>query len=182
MTLSDDINRLSSVRLFAGFPHEQLRLLAFGSKRVFLRSGEQLYREGQISDGGYLVISGQIDVVVDRNGREHILSSQLENSLIGEMALITANRRVATTVARLNSELLHIPRELFKRMLSEYPELAGLMHEQITRSVQIMLKQMGEVHQKLEIIPNLTRPDYEPDMPELEEELENALIPDRNGQ
>jgi CRP-like cAMP-binding protein len=182
MTLNDDINRLSSVRLFAGFPQEQLRLLAFGSKRVFLRSGEQLFAEGQMSDGGYLIVSGQIDVVVDRNGREHVLSSQLENSLIGEMALITPNRRVASAVARLNSELLHIPRELFKRMLSEYPQLASLMHEQITRSVQIMLKQMSDVHKKLETIPNLSRPDIDLDMPELEEELENALIPDRNGQ
>lgn len=182
MTLSDDINRLSSVRLFAGFPQEQLRLLAFGSKRLFLRAGEELFREGQLSDGGYLLVTGQIDVIIERGGREHILSSQLENSLIGEMALITPNRRAATAVARLNSELIHIPRELFKRMLSEYPQLAGLMHEQITRSVQIMLKQMSEVHQKLETIPNLSKPESAENERSLEDELENALMSDQNGQ
>lgn len=182
MTLSDDINRLSSVSLFSEFPQEQLRLLAFGSRRLFLRGGEELFREGQMSDGGYLLVSGQIDIVIERNGREHILSSQLENSLIGEMALITPNRRAATALARLNSELIHIPRELFKRMLSEYPELAGMMHEQISNSVQVMLRQMGTVHQKLAKIPNLSNPQPDETSGELEEELENALNPDRSGQ
>ena len=40
MTLADDIQLLSRVPLFDGFPEEQLRLLAFGSKRMFMRSGE----------------------------------------------------------------------------------------------------------------------------------------------
>ena len=180
MTLNDDINRLSSVRLFAGFPQEQLRLLAFGSKRLFLRGGEMLYREGQVSDGGYVVISGQIDVVVERNGREHVLSSQLENSLIGEMALVIPNRRVAAAVARTNCELLHIPRELFKRMLSEYPELAGMMYQQINRSVQVLLQQMAGVHAKLQDIPDLAGSNHQ--IPDLEEELEDFINPDQNGQ
>jgi CRP-like cAMP-binding protein len=182
MTLSDDITRLSSVRLFSGFSHEQLRLLAFGSKRLFLRSGEELFREGQISDGGYLLINGQVDIFVERNGKDHILSSQLANSLIGEMALVTPNRRAANAIARSNSELLHIPRELFKRMLGEYPELAALLHEQISGSVKIMLKQMNEVHEKMQRIPDLSLGESNLEVRELEEELENSLIPDQNRQ
>ncbi|MGB7335411.1 MAG: cyclic nucleotide-binding domain-containing protein [Salaquimonas sp.] len=163
MTLSDDINRLSCVQLFEGFPLEQLRMLAFGSKRLFLRAGEELYREGALSDGGYLVVSGQIDLVIFKQNREFVLSNQLENSLIGELALITPIKRNASAVARTNCELLHIPRELFKRMLDEYPELAQLIHGRIQISVQQLLKQMERVHVNLEKMPNLTTSEIKQD-------------------
>lgn len=156
MTLAQDIELLARVSLFEGFPDEQLRLLAFGSKRIFLRGGEVVFREGALSDGGYVVVSGQVDILVERNGRELIMASQLENSLIGEMALITTNRRVATALARTNAELIFIPRDLFKRMLGEYPQLAEKLHERISRSVRAMLKQMEAVQTRLSGIPDLS--------------------------
>ena len=156
MTLSQDIELLSRVSLFEGFPDEQLRLLAFGSKRMFLRGGEILFREGAPSDGGYVVVNGQVDILAERNGRELILSSQLENSLIGEVALITENRRVATALARTNCELIFIPRDLFKRMLSEYPHLASQLHQRISVSVRAMLKEMEAVKTRLSGIADLT--------------------------
>ncbi len=156
MSLDDDINRFFSVALFADFPEEQLRLLAFGSKRIFLRKGEFLYHEGAMSDGGYIVVSGQVDLLVMREGREIILASQLENSVIGEMAMITANKRVADALARTDCELLHVPRDVFKRMLGEYPELALLMHGRIFAQVQQLLSRMGQVEQRLHTIPPLT--------------------------
>jgi CRP-like cAMP-binding protein len=156
MTLSQDIELLSRVSLFEGFPDEQLRLLAFGSKRMFLRGGEIVFRDGAPSDGGYIVVSGQVDILVERNGRELILASQLENSLIGEVALITENRRVATALARTNCELIFIPRDLFKRMLSEYPHLAEHLHQRISVSVRAMLKEMEAVRTRLSGIADLT--------------------------
>ena len=157
MTLSEDLARLSKVALFDGFSVEQLRLLAFGSKRMFLRAGEELFLENAESDGGYFIVRGQVDVLVIRNGREIVLANQLENSLIGELALVTSNKRVADAVARTDVELLHIPRELFKRMLSEYPELAQILHTRIARSVQLMLAEMSKVQQRLTNIPDLAR-------------------------
>jgi len=156
MTLSQDIELLSQVSLFEGFPDEQLRLLAFGSKRLFLRGGEFLYRDGERSDGGYVIVTGQVDMLVERNKREIVLSSQLANSLIGEVALISENRRVASAIARTNCELIFIPRELFKRMLSEYPHLAERLHERISLSVRGMLKEMEAVRTRMSGIADLS--------------------------
>jgi CRP-like cAMP-binding protein len=71
------------------------------------------------------------------------------------MALITRNTRVATAIARNNVEALHIPRELFNRMLSEYPDLAVILHQRITRTVGFLLEDIGKVQEKMETIPNL---------------------------
>ncbi|MCB1440270.1 MAG: cyclic nucleotide-binding domain-containing protein [Nitratireductor sp.] len=156
MTLADDIQLLSRVPLFDGFPEEQLRLLAFGSKRMFMRSGEALYLQDAVSDGGYVVVTGQVDLIVQSGQREIVLASYLANSLIGELALITANRRIATAVARGNCELVFIPRQLFRRMLEEYPELAERLQSRIMHSVQRMLSEMAKVQEKMAHIPDLS--------------------------
>lgn len=158
MTLSEDIDRLSRVQLFDGFPAEQLRLLAFGSRRLFFRAGEILFDADSLSDGGFVIFTGQVDLIVQKGKREAVLASYLENSLVGEMALITANRRFATAVARTNCEALHIPRELFTRMLSEYPDLAGRLHQRIAASVNHLLGEMAQVQGRMHSIPDLTIP------------------------
>ncbi|MCB1416725.1 MAG: cyclic nucleotide-binding domain-containing protein [Nitratireductor sp.] len=155
MALSDDIELLGGITLFDGFPAEQLRLLAFGSRRLFLRGGEVLFQEGDASDGGYVIVKGQLDLTVMAGNREKILSSQLAGSLVGEVTLVTSNRRVTNAIARTNCELIFMPRELFLRMLREYPELAASMHRRLADSVRLMMKDMSEVHHKMESIPNL---------------------------
>ena len=155
MTLSDDIELLGRITLFEGFPVEQLRLLAFGSRRLFLRGGEVLFQEGDSSDGGYVVVKGQLDLTVMAGNREKVLSSQLAGSLVGEVALVTSNRRVTNAIARTNCELIFMPRELFLRMLREYPELAASMHQRLANAVRLMMKDMSEVHHKMETIPDL---------------------------
>ena len=72
MALSDDIELLGGITLFEGFPAEQLRLLAFGSRRLFLRGGEVLFQEGDASDGGYVIVKGQLDLTVMAGNREKI--------------------------------------------------------------------------------------------------------------
>ena len=149
MALSDDIELLGGITLFEGFPAEQLRLLAFGSRRLFLRGGEVLFQEGDASDGGYVIVKGQLDLTVMAGNREKVLSSQLAGSLVGEVALVTSNRRVTNAIARTNCELIFMPRELFLRMLREYPELAASMHQRLADAVRLMMKDMSEVHHKM---------------------------------
>ena len=50
---------------------------------------------------------------------------------------------------------MHIPRELFLRMLQEYPELAARMHQRLAVSVKGMMKEMSGIHEKMRSIANL---------------------------
>lgn len=160
MTLADDIRHLSRVSLFEPFSVEQLRLLAFGAKRIIFRAGETLFQQGRMSDGGYVVLSGEIELTVggddEESSHQTTLASCTEGSLIGELSLITANRRIATATARTNAETLFIPRELFRRMLAEYPELAADLSQQIMANVRTMLKEMGRVRGRMVDIPDLS--------------------------
>ena len=158
MALEDDISLLANVAMFRDFPEEQLRLLAFGTEREYLPGGRILFSQGEEADGGYVVAAGQIDLVATRGGQECIVQSCLEGALIGEMALITRNRRVASAVARTNAEVLRIPRSLFHRMLSAYPDTAASLADQIGQSVRRMMFQIEKVGDRMAAIGNLSAP------------------------
>lgn len=155
MGFEQDIALLSRVALFRDFSVEQLRLLAFGTERQWLNAGSELFSRGDLSDGGYVVARGQIDIVALRHNREIVLDSCLEGSLIGEMALVALNRRIATAVARVNSEVMFIPRPLFHRMLREYPEMAVKLHQRISQSVERIMHQLGRIGGRMEEIAAL---------------------------
>ena len=158
MGLEQDIDLLSRVAMFQDFELEQLRLIAFGTERRFLKNGSVLYEQGEDSAGGYIVASGQIDIIVRDGTREITLDSCTEAGLIGELALITENRRAATAVARVDSEVLFVPRSLFHRLLREYPQMAAILHARIAQSVRGMVQQMEKVHERLVDLPSLSDP------------------------
>jgi hypothetical protein len=58
MAIEDDIRILETVGLFETFTRDQLRLLAFGTERLVLREGRELYREGQAADCAYVIDRG----------------------------------------------------------------------------------------------------------------------------
>ena len=75
--------------------------------------GEVIFRRGEDSDGCYLVLTGQIEI--SQNG--HMLATLDAPTVIGEMSLLTAQKRSATAKAVPKSELLHIPKAEFTAML-----------------------------------------------------------------
>ena len=148
MSLDSDIKLLGRVRLFANFGPDHLRLLAFGAEARALGRGTQLYRQDSLSDGGYVIVRGNVDLISGLDG--NTVSSHGEASLIGEMALISETRHAATAVATENSEVLKITRPLFRRMLHEYPELAVLLQERIANSVTEFTEKLDKIRAKLD--------------------------------
>jgi CRP-like cAMP-binding protein len=156
MGLEQDIDLLSRVAMFQSFETEQLRLIAFGTERRRLKKGSVLFQQGESSDGGFVVASGQIDIVTRQGGHEATLESVTEAGLIGELSLITQNLRIASAVARIESDVLFIPRTLFHRLLQEYPQMAALLHARIAHSVRGIVSQMEAVQKKLADLPPLS--------------------------
>ncbi len=59
MALDAEILQLQSNPLFALFDAEALRLLAFSSDTRVLRVNDVLFREDDVSDGGYFIVSAR---------------------------------------------------------------------------------------------------------------------------
>ncbi len=148
MSLDSDIRLLSRVRLFAGFKPDHLRLLAFGAEARTLAKGTRIYRADSYSDGGYAVVHGKVDLIAGPH--DSLISTHGPASLLAEMALITDTAHAATAVTTEHTEVLKIPRPLFRRMLEEYPELVPILQDRISRSVGEFVAQLTVISAKLD--------------------------------
>ena len=114
--------------------HDALRVIANVADARRLRAGEVLFRQGDRSDGGYVVTSGAISV--GREGHEEETALLGPGSLIGEVALFLRMQRPATAIAREPSSVLRISPTLMKRVLQEYPSAADGMAQVLSRDLE----------------------------------------------
>lgn len=151
--LDNDIETLKTVPLFAGFGNEELRLLAFSAEDKLLKDGDVLFRAGDRADGGYVVASGRIDLTAEADALGARVAAALgPGSLIGELALIVETQRPTGAVAIQGTRVLLIRRAAFRRVLSEYPEIARRLHALIAGRIGSMATDLDRVRAALDAI------------------------------
>ncbi len=134
MSLDADVRRLARARPLDQLPREALQLLAFSCQKRNLRQGEALFAAGDAADGAFFVLEGEI--VLRRDEEERRAGAGV---LIGEQALLAQTLRPADATAARDSALLSIPRETFRRVLSEFPAGAAKIHRsQIERTRKLV--------------------------------------------
>jgi CRP-like cAMP-binding protein len=150
MSLETDISLLARVRPLSLLDRDALRLLAFSGDKRRLRSGDVLFRKGESSYGGAVVMSGEFALDEDENGVPRRVARA--GALIGEVALLVATQHAADAVARADSEALMITRHLFKRVLEEFPQNAAAIHHAYASDLRNLSSQTARVRQKLDQI------------------------------
>ena len=92
-------------------------------KKVSLKKGDVIMREGDMEMLMYDIIIGSVGVYVNYGmDDEKLLLTLSDGEYFGEMELINVRARVATVVAMENTECMVIDRELFGEYIRNYPE------------------------------------------------------------
>ncbi|MCA3656152.1 MAG: Crp/Fnr family transcriptional regulator [Methylobacterium sp.] len=135
MRLDDVIFLLKALPLFRQVESEALRLLAFSALRRPLRAGDILFRKGELSDGGFLVLEGEIILDASDSGAPspNIFRA---GALIGQAALFAPIERPATALARERTQLLVLTRDLIERVLDAYPRSAIALRDAVAEEVR----------------------------------------------
>ncbi len=146
MALEDDISKLALIPTFAPLEQDALRLIAFSAETKILRAGDVLFRRDEPSNGGFVVLSGSIalDATESGAGTARIVRAP---ALIGEAALLTQTTRPATAIAREPANLLRISRQLFHRVLGEYPRSADALRQALGARLRHFTSELGTVRQ-----------------------------------
>lgn len=126
--------------LFASMDPVRLEVLAFTSERRHYATGEYVFEEGDFADGAFLLISGEA-VLLDHDAQGHPRATRLmPGDLIGEHILFSQVPWLTTMRAVSTIETLRISRDLFHRLMGEFPEMAG----QVARSLADRLEEIGD--------------------------------------
>lgn len=130
MSLNEEVEALRSVPLFAKIEPSILKLLAFTSERLTFPAGQELFHQGDPGNTAYIILDGRADVVVDTPGGELSVAKLKKNDFVGEIAILIDVPRTATVRAESELVTLAITKELFFRLIGEFPDMAvGIMRE-----------------------------------------------------
>ncbi len=112
---------------------ERDALLALGSRRRFPR-GAVLMFQHERDERVMLLLAGRVKITrVDQEGRELLLTIRDPGDVLGELALIDREPRVATVTALEPLEAVVTSAAEFRRHLETTPRIATVLLENVTR-------------------------------------------------
>ncbi|HRZ87669.1 MAG TPA: cyclic nucleotide-binding domain-containing protein [bacterium] len=115
---------LRSIPIFAALKMFELAHVAEIAEEVDLPKGELLFRENEMGDCLYIVVSGSVDVIKQVEGREKIIAVLGEKESVGEMSILDSEPRSATVRAGADVKLLKISSDDFTELLGENPGIS----------------------------------------------------------
>jgi predicted acylesterase/phospholipase RssA len=120
----DPLSRFTSTDFFDGLSKDTLARLAVHCQLVHLLGGQTLFNQGEDGDSLYLVISGRLRVfLVSFDRAERIIREIGPGETVGELALLTNERRSATVRAIRDTELVKLSRQGFEHALELDPKI-----------------------------------------------------------
>ena len=111
---------LADVDLFASVPPEMRNQIALAAPMAVYGSGETIVRQGEDGQSMFIVLSGEVRVVLEPN-REEVARIQ-RGGYFGEMSLLTGEPRSATVVAAGDVVVVEIAADLFRRLAAVHPD------------------------------------------------------------
>jgi CRP/FNR family cyclic AMP-dependent transcriptional regulator len=136
---------LSQVYLFRELtPGEMERLLSI-SKEKKVKKNEVIFREGDIGDAFYLIVTGGIRISTFVPGvGEEALTILREGEYFGEMALIDDAPRSASAIANDDTMLLYIGKDDFRNLLERQTDIAYKLLWIFTKTLSARLRKTDE--------------------------------------
>jgi phosphoserine phosphatase RsbU/P len=123
------VNLLAQIPFFTDLPSDELDRLMSELEVVNLKSGDILFREGEVGEHLYIVMSGELEILMGPGTDDELVLNILhEGEYIGEMSIIQPEgQRSASARAFGDVVLLSMSRTQFKDLLQRHPELAKSM-------------------------------------------------------
>jgi CRP/FNR family transcriptional regulator, cyclic AMP receptor protein len=146
MSLKQEFELLRRIPIFSEIEPAKLKLLAFMSERVGFDPGKRLMRQGDPSDAAYLIIEGHAEVIAESPAGPVILAIVGANEIVGEMGILCNAPRNATVRAKDRLIALRISKELFMRMVREFPTIAVSIMQELAHRLESTNNQLRTAH------------------------------------
>lgn len=138
---------LAEHALLQGADAADVDWLAARAQRCSFEPGTWVVQRGDAADAVFLLLAGQVSVVVDLpGGGTRRLSTLVAGMAFGELGLLAGGRRTADVRADTAVECLALDRALFARVEQERPALAiRLLRQLLAAAAQTAVQLTGEV-------------------------------------
>jgi len=145
VSLNEEVELLRNIPLFANIEPSKLKLLAFTSERVAYEPGQELFRQGDDGDAAYIIIAGEADIIIETDNGPFTVATFKRNDIVGEIAILCDVPRTATVLVKEKLETLVISKELFYRLVLEFPQIAVEIMRELAQRLERMNTQLREL-------------------------------------
>ncbi len=130
-------------------PEHLRRLMDIMAVREFV-PGEWIINEDTRGQALWVVLSGTVHIMKRGTFDHTLVSSVAAGEVVGELALVTGNRRMASAQAVEHAQALEIPAAAFQRLMERVPAFADAVWTSCERHV---LQQIISDHEALRSMP-----------------------------
>lgn len=111
--------------------------------------GDTIMKQGDEGTDICVILSGQADIKVEKNGDSHFIATIGKGDIFGEMVLINETKRTANIICREKCDVLVMSFDNFYKFFSKNPSVFALMVLNVTRLITKRLKYSNAVIQGL---------------------------------
>jgi ABC-type multidrug transport system fused ATPase/permease subunit len=115
---------MSQIPLFASIDRAKLKLLAFTSDWLTYEPQQYVFRQGDPGDRAYVVLHGEVEVVLEQPQGETVLATLGNTQIFGEMALLASQPRSTSIRCKTDTRLLAIRQDVFVKLVQEDANIA----------------------------------------------------------
>ena len=150
MNLNEEVEILKGVPIFSKIEPARLKLLAFTGERMTFGIGQEVCHQGDPGDAMYVILGGVADVLINTDKGPLRVAELKKNGFFGETAILCDAPRNATIKASESLLTLKISKDMFYRLVSEFPTMAIEMMRELALRVE-------DTNQKLRALTAATK-------------------------
>jgi HEAT repeat protein len=142
LSLMERILFFKRVPLFEPLSPADLKQVAALAQEESFSDGVSLVREGDIGDVMFIIVSGEVRILITREQKEVEIARRKVGEYVGEMALISKEPRSASVTAVGTVRTLCIDQKSFESLLRDRPDVSLAV-------IQILCERLKEASTKL---------------------------------
>ena len=142
MDITTEVESFKQIPIFAKVDPARLKLLAFMSERHTFKVNDWLIHEGEIGTCAYILIEGNVDVLVNVPDGQIKVAELTKNAIVGEIGIMSDLPRIASVRASTPVDTLCISKDVFLSLVSEFPEVA-------LEIINVLAKRLDQLNKRL---------------------------------
>ncbi len=156
--LSRKLEIISTTELFSGIDARNQRLLAFSAQWYDVAAGQVIFSRGQTADAAYLCIRGQARLDwSDEDGSKRPISIVEPGRLIGDLSIITGDRRQLDLVANTDCAFLRIGAEELRAVVESDASVATQLLQTVAGYLTTLATRVNTVANPADVFPDVVQ-------------------------
>ncbi len=135
--------------LLHGFTDDGIRIIATIGVPKQIELGAPIFVERMAGESAFLLVAGEVQLTVDRDGRAKELAVLQAPDVFGELSLLKPGPRRVTAIARTHVGVIELPRRDFMKLQRERPQACIKLLMNVTERLAQRLDEAGPLFDRL---------------------------------